>query len=162
MSPEDYERVVADIVKGISDSAPALTGFRLGVGRANRLLGASTYEHQIDVSLLNREKIYLVECKRWEAKIGVEEIMILAARCADIAQRNEQCSVQAIIASTKGLTRGGRKLAQFFNIQVEVVRSAQEFGFRIGDQVRAGMADGFGFTDRAVATVIHGGSCIDS
>ena len=162
MSPEDYERVVAEIVRGICEGAPELNDIVLGQGRANRLLGASGYKHQIDVSLSSAAKTYLIECKRWESKIGVEEIMTLAARSTDIAQAHEGNIAQAILASTKGATRGAIILARFFNIQLEVVHSAHVFGFRIGKQVRVGVADGFRIVDRVIAKVIQNDTSSES
>jgi hypothetical protein len=142
-------------VRGICDGAPELNGFVLGQGRRNRVPGASGYEHQIDVSLLSVTKAYLIECKRWESKIGVEEVMTLAARGTDIAQVNEGQMIQAILVSTKGATRGAVALAQFFNVQLEVVRSAHVFGLRIGNQVSVGASSGFRITDRATITVVQ-------
>ena len=154
MTPDEYENVVAGIVSGICQSAPELGGLRLGSGRANRLPGASGYKHQIDVSLSGSENIYLVECKRWEHKIGVDEVMVLAARATDIIQANSGVTFQAILASTVGATRGAKTLANYFQIQLEIVRSAHEFGMRIGKNVRVGIAETLRLGDSLACTVI--------
>ena len=153
MTPDEYENVVADIVSGICQNAPELDGFRLGSGRSNRLSGASGYKHQIDVSLSGDNAIYLIECKRWKTKIGVEEVMVLAARATDIVQGTNGVPIQAILASKVGVTRGAKTLAEYFNIQLEVVRSAHEFGMRIGRNVRVGVASKLMVTDSITATV---------
>lgn len=154
MTPDEYENVVADIVSGICQSAPELCGLVLGVGRANRLLGASGYKHQIDVSLSGGKNIYLIECKRWEAKIGVDEVMVLAARATDIVETNSCATLQAILVSKVGATRGAKILASYFQIQLETVRSAREFGMRIGKNAKVGMADTFRLGDSLTCAVI--------
>lgn len=155
MTPSEYERVVADIVQGICAAAPELKGLTLGFGRNNRHAGASGYRHQIDVSLTGERHIYLIECKRWEAKIGVEEVMVLAARGTDIAQAHDNVTLHAVLASKVGATRGAITLAQHFRIQLETVRSAQEFGFRIGKNARVGVVDRLVITDYACAHIVE-------
>lgn len=153
MTPSEYEQLVADIVAGICAGAPELDGFHVSSGRKNRLSGASGYKHQIDVSLIGQENVYLIECKRWETKIGVQEIMVLAARATDIARAQQDTTVHPILASKIGGTRGAITLAAYFGIQLEVVRSAGAFGFRIGKNVRAGVAEHLVFGDRVTATI---------
>jgi hypothetical protein len=153
MTPVEYESVVSDIVAGICIGVPDLAGMKLGFGRANRLSGASGYKHQIDVSLSGPKEIYLIECKRWKSKIGVAEVMILAARGTDIAQSNDGIIVQAVLASTVGATKGAIKLAKYFRIQLEIVQSAQVFGLRIGKHISVGVADSFPIGDHVSVTV---------
>ena len=88
LSPADYEKLVADIVLGMRQSAPELAMLSLGAGRANRILGASGYNHQIDVSLTGPGGKFLLECKKWNKRAGVESVLVLAARASDILQAN--------------------------------------------------------------------------
>ncbi len=157
MSPEEYETIVSEIVAGICRGAPELSDLKLGFGRRNKLQGASSYKHQIDVSLTGVPNIYLIECKRWDDKIGVEEIMVLAARGTDIAQSRKSVKVHCILATKVGATRGAVTLAQYFGIELEIVRSAQEFGMRIGKRVSVGMVDQLAITDSASCTLTRDG-----
>jgi hypothetical protein len=104
MTPSEYEIVVANIVSGICRGAENLDGLELAFGRSNRLEGGSGYKHQIDVSLSVGRAIYLIECKRWDDKIGVEEVMVLAARGSDISHLNSAATIKAILASKTGAT----------------------------------------------------------
>lgn len=139
MSPDEYEHLVSEIVNEICAHAPALAGFSASYGKTNKVAGASGYKHQIDVSLTARTHIYLIECKRWNDSIGVAEVMVLAARMKDIADANRTIKAQAILASLKGASRGALKLAAHFGIQLEIVKSASEFGMRVGQFISVGL-----------------------
>ncbi|MGQ0801083.1 MAG: restriction endonuclease [Pseudomarimonas sp.] len=159
MSPKEYEVVVSEIVAAIarcqSDSSAIL-----GYGGSNRLVGASGYKHQIDVTLKNVSAVYLIECKRWLKKVGVEEVMVLASRGTDISQHQQVGSVHCVLATTVGATRNALVLAKFFNIQIEIVRSAQEFGMRIGRHTQLGAGDGLVLGDSLSMFLIRGGVVI--
>lgn len=141
MTPKDYEQVVSDIARGIQDGAADLSNFKLGYGAKNRIRGTSGYRHQIDVSLVSPERVYLIECKLWGRKVGVAEILTLAARAADIGALRSDLLVDCILASNAGPTRGAKKLIAHFGIQVEAVKSASEFGFKLGKNIHLGVVD---------------------
>lgn len=141
MTPKDYENVVSDIVNGIQNGAADLSDFHFGYGSKNRIPGASGYRHQIDVSLVSSKKAYLIECKLWGRKVGVAEILTLAARAADIGGLRSDLEVDCILASNAGPTRGARKLVAYFGIQFEAVKSASEFGFKLGKNINLGFVD---------------------
>lgn len=157
MSPEEYETIVSEIVADICRGAPELSGMTLGFGLKNKLQGASCYKHQIDVSLEGFPDTYLIECKRWDKKIGVQEIMVLAARGTDIAQLRQNVKIHCSLATKIGATRGAVTLAQYFGIELEIVRSAQEFGMRIGKRISLGMVDRVLATSSLSFTVIRDG-----
>lgn len=154
-SPSEYEQLVAEIAAGICAGAPKLKGLVPGFGSKNRLVGASGYKHQIDVSLQAGKKIFLIECKRWEKKIGVPEVLILAARVGDIHDAQPGASIQGILASKVGASKNAKTLADYWGIQLEVIRSANEFGLRIGKYAHAAMSDGITFGDQVTATFIE-------
>src|SRR5258706_12545028 len=99
MTPAEYEQLVADIAGGIREGAADLQDLVLASAGANRLPGASSYRHQIDVSLEGPKRVFLIECKRWDEKVGVEEVLVLAARASDILQARPGCAVRAILVS---------------------------------------------------------------
>jgi hypothetical protein len=160
MSPDDYESLVASLVDGIRATAPEFQELHIGFGRSNRLLGASGYKHQIDVSLEGASRVFLLECKRWEYKIGVDEVMVLVARGADIAQARQNARIHCILASKVGSTRGAITLAHYFGIELEIIVSAHEYGLRLGKRVHVGVSDGVVFGDSCTATVIRNGEVV--
>ena len=89
-APREYEQVVREIVAGICSVASDLSDLEVSSGRGNRILGSSGYRHQIDVSLRGRGRMYLIECKRLKRRVGVESIMVLAGRVADIQSANPE------------------------------------------------------------------------
>lgn len=162
MTPDEYENVVAAIVGGICHEASDLNDLALGFGRTNRLLGASGYKHQIDVSVSGSRNIYAIECKRWEAKIGVDEVMVLAARGSDILQANVGVAVHPILATRVGATRGAKVLAKHFGVSLEIVQSAQEFGLRIGRHVSVGVAASLSVSDEPFGVVTRNGAVVEA
>lgn len=161
MTPSEYEIVVADIVSGICRGAEKLDGLQLASGRSNRLEGGSGYKHQIDVSLSGGTATYIIECKRWDQKIGIEEVMVLAARGSDISHLNPAATIKAILASKTGATRGAIVLAKHFGIDLEIVQSPEEFGLRIGQLISVGLADSFSIGDKAIAEVVRDGVVVE-
>lgn len=157
MSSDEYEQLVASIVGGICKGAGDLNALSLGSGRSNRITGASGYDHQIDVSLQDDKRLFIVECKCWSDPIGVQEILVLAARAIDIAALLKGSIVSKIIVSTQPATAGAQKLAGHFGVALEVARSSADFGLRIGRHVAVGVVDRATFSDRCEATVIRNG-----
>ena len=141
MSPDQYEQITSEIVAGICAQASALVAYTPKFGRTCKVLGKSGYRHQIDVCLTTQTHLYLIECKRWEDRIGVAEVMTLAARGNDVAAEHTDKIVHVILASTKGASRNSLKLASFFRVQIEIVKSASEFGMQIGNYIHLGIAD---------------------
>jgi hypothetical protein len=93
LTPTEYEKLVEEIAKGIIKSAPNLEHLVIGSGRKNKITGASGYSHQIDLSLHESGRLFLIECKRWARNIGVAEVLVLAGRRNDIAERFSSESV---------------------------------------------------------------------
>ena len=165
MTADEYEVLLADIVTGMQDSSPGLSGELVGCGRKNRILGGSGYKHHIDVSLdlsnKGLNKFFIIECKRWKDKIGAGPILVLASRTKDIQEIYPSCTVTPIMASIEGVTGPGRKLANHFGIQIEIVRSGNEFGLRLGKFIHEAIDVGLGFTDETSCTVKRKGEIID-
>lgn len=162
MKPAEYEQLVADIANDICRTAPELQGLVLGRGRNNKLLGASGYRHQIDVSLQEEKQVFLIECKHWNARVGVAEVLVMAGRARDIQAHTPNCTVTAVLVSVKGASRGAHKLAQHFGVEIEIAKSASEFGLRIGRFVHQAVSDDLSVSDHWEVTIIRNGVDIDS
>lgn len=161
LTAAEYEQLISEIAGGICQSAQELHGLKIGTGHKNRILGASGYSHQIDVSLHDSGRIFLIECKRWGKSIGVAEVLVLAGRARDIQVLSTECSVKAIIVSMRGASKGARLLAQQFDIAIEIAISASEFGLRIGRYVHQAMSEGVGLSASFELTVIKKGIIIN-
>ena len=84
MTPAEYEDLVGEIAgklaRRLGDEA------EVQKGRDNRIEGASGFAHQIDVSVQVGGGLHLMECKLWRKKVGVEPVLVLAARVTDIRE----------------------------------------------------------------------------
>lgn len=165
MTADEYEVLLADIVKGMQESSPGLSGEVVGCGRKNRIPGASGYKHQIDVSLdlsyKELNKFFIIECKRWKEKIGAAPILVLASRTKDIQEIHPSCTVTSIMASVEGVTGPGCKLAEHFGIQIEIVKSGHEFGLRLGKFIHEATSVGLNLSDEASITLKRNGEIVD-
>jgi hypothetical protein len=161
MKAAEYEYLISEIAKGICQSAPDLQGLTLGTGHKNHILGASGYAHQIDVSLQETGRTFLIECKRWKDRIGVAEVLVLAGRASDIKACHPGCSVTAILVSIYGASRGAQQLARHFGINIEIATSAFEYGLRIGGVVHHAILEEPGLFDHTEATVTRQGVIIN-
>ena len=121
-----YETLVHELVASFCQATP-LNSYLIGHGAKNRILGASGYKHQIDLSLVGTSKIFIIEMKCLKRSIGVKEILVLAARLIDIQRLASERTVVASIISKFSPSRNVKPLAQQFGIQVDVVENPQSF-----------------------------------
>jgi hypothetical protein len=161
VKPAEYEQLVAEIADGICQSASELQDLVIGSGHTNQIVGASGYPHQIDVSLQERGRLFIIECKRWKSRIGVAEVLVLAARASDIQSRFQEGSVTAVLVSMRGASAGAEQLARHFGVAVEIATSASEFGLRIGRFVHQAVADGLQMSDHCETSVMRKGVVIN-
>lgn len=147
MSPEEYETLVSTIANNIQQCHSILFSLKLGAGRKNLIAGASGYKHQIDVSLQDAKRFFIIECKKWVKPIGVNEVLVLTARAADVQKLYPSLAITPILVSTKNITSGAQQLADYFRVAVEIVKSADEFGFRIDKIIHQGISEGMRFGD---------------
>lgn len=161
LSAAEYEALVAHIVRGMQQSAPELAALSLGFGRTNRVPGASGYAHQIDVSLVGPAGMFLLECKKWRKRAGVESVLVLAARASDILQANAGGTVRPILISSVGFTQGARKTASYYGVQLELVESPHVYGLQLGMRARIGISDGITLTDRVETYLYRDGKLVD-
>ncbi len=162
MKPSDveYEELVSDIVNGIKQSAFELHELQLGFnsrGHLNRILGASGFNHQIDVSLKGTGHIFIFECKHWRKSIGVAEVLILASRKNDIQACYPEREVKASMVSICKPSRNIPGLAKHFGIEIEMVTSGYEYGLRIAARVHQAVVSQMLLTDTAICEQKRGG-----
>ena len=155
MTPTEYELLVQKLVDELASAFSDMAGNVIGSGARNRISGLSGYKHQIDVSMTAGEWLILVECKRWNTKIGVEEVLVLASRVADINPTVPGRQIWVSMVSCKGATRGAQALARHFHLNVDTVESPHEYAVRLRNHVAVGQRDNLGLGDSCKVEVIR-------
>lgn len=155
-SGADYERLVAELVAGLVKGAPALAGFVPRSGAGNRMKGASGYAHQIDLSLSSESELYVFGLKCLQKSIGVAEVLVLAARLADISAAPQSKTIHSSIISLKRPSRNVPGLAAHFNIQLDIVEDTHSFGVSFASQHFIGYVERTRVTDYMDAEVVRG------
>jgi hypothetical protein len=154
MTPEQYEALTGSVVRDISSSLSDMADAELHYGRTNKINGASGFKHQVDVSLTSASWLVLVECKRWLKKIGVQEVLVLASRSADIKEKEPGKKLWVSMVTQKGASGNAQTLARHFDINIDVVRSASEFSVRLRSRVGMGFQAGAALTTELEMEVI--------
>lgn len=155
MTPAEYERLVGKFVKETSSSFADMAAAVSGFGSSNKVPGASGYKHQIDVSLTVASWLVLVECKRWHKRVGVQEVLVLASRVADIRPTVPERQIWAALVTIKGGSANALALARHFGISIDCVHSPEEYSLRLRSQVKVGVGDAMPLADRVVAEVVR-------
>lgn len=157
MTPSQYEKMLHMIAQSAEREIRKTNKFEkfsLGVGASNKIPGASGFHHQIDVSLQSESHLYLFECKLLSRdKVGVELVLALAARLADIKNARRHLEVKATLVSTVGFTKGAEKLAIHFDIGREINRTDGNHGLQVGRYAMNAISDRARLSDRATASV---------
>lgn len=149
-----YEGLVHALVTTITRETP-LSKYAIGYGPSNRVAGASEYRHQIDLSLEGNGHLHLLELKCLKKSIGVSEILILAARFADISAARADQKTLATIVSLKKPSRNVIPLARHFGISVDVVEDMQSYGLSFATLHFVGHVERVTAQDQQDATVIR-------
>ncbi len=131
MNSDEYERRVGALISMIPDIL-AVSGLQPVAeptwGRANRIMGKSGFEHQIDVSCLcvdghcSCQHLLLIECKKWASPITPGAVLAFAARKLDIQAANENRKVTAYLFTPNQPSSGGTLLAQYYGIALHTYR----------------------------------------
>ena len=127
MEPDEYEKVVRDIVESLFRQVENITPEQIKHGRESLCRGASTFPHQIDVLAAGGGDIILVECKRWAETVDVPSFLTFLARILDIRPVENERTIHAVMVTTKGFESGVKTLASYYNIDLRIVHSATEF-----------------------------------
>jgi hypothetical protein len=134
MMSSDYERLVRDLVEKLPHVSKALGDTLIAGGHQNKIMGASGFPHQIDVSLKTNRTLLLFECKYWADSVDVEPILVLTSRVADIRAANADLKVEAGVVSTKPATSGAQVIACYFGVQLDVVSTPREYALRVRER----------------------------
>jgi hypothetical protein len=156
MTGLQYEALVRKMVREFRAITQALGTYKVKGGAGKRVLGASGFQHQIDVMVRNPTDLLLIECKRWKKKVGVGPVMILAARIIDIRAAVPATRVHGSIVSMKKITPKARILAKYFRIEIDTVRSLHEYAIRVFNHIFAGFLETAQATDTVNADVTRG------
>lgn len=141
MDYKQYEQVASDIVRSIFEYAEGVVPEQVKYGSKNRWPGVSGYKHQIDVSVVGSQDLILVECKCWGDTIPVEECLVFLARVHDI-KPTFNGKIHAVMVTTVGFQSGVKKLAEYYEIELAVVKSASEFVLKYKDLLSVGWTEG--------------------
>lgn len=150
-----YEALCHELVAGIMRGTP-LQNYLLKSGAKNRILGASGYKHQIDLSLIGEGRVFIFELKCLEKSIGVAEILVLAGRLNDISANFHGHSVNATIVSTKKPSKNVTPLARQFGLQVDIVEDLNSYGLSFANQHFIGHAEKITAQSYGDAEIIRG------
>lgn len=153
MKSTDYEQLVAELANKLVSQPNPNSLVTVGSGSTNRIAGASGFKHQIDVSVSDPSRMLLIECKYWKKRIDPEACLAFAARVLDIRDVNKGREVTGQIVTTYSVTNGVRQIADYFNLGVERVFSAQKYSMRIWQTVGIGLTEGARANDTFIANV---------
>jgi restriction endonuclease len=149
--------LVASIAKSVAQRIEALPEGTVRYGRQNHWIGASGFKHQIDVSIRGQARVLLVECKHWKHRISVEAVLVLQGRLADI-RPTLSLQVEGAIISTIGFQAGAQQVSQYFGIHCDLVRSAEEWGFKYAGNLVVQPRPASARTSTSLGAVIIGGA----
>jgi hypothetical protein len=127
MNSDDYEELVASIARSIAEGAQGVLSEDAVqyVGRTNLWPGVSGYEHRIDVSIKDQERVTLIECKYWSKPVTPEAVLTLQGRLDDIRPTLD-LEVEGMMVTNRFVGPGAKQLAQHFGIRCSVVKSPDE------------------------------------
>jgi Restriction endonuclease len=122
MSAREYEELVADVYAQLARDDQAR------VYQDRRYRGKSGQEHQIDVAvelsaLGGIQLLILIECKCWNQRVGLEEVLVLSGRLQDIGAH------KGILVTKTGFQAGALRLARAKGIAL--VRCEAKGSFKI-------------------------------
>lgn len=154
---DEYEQLVHDITTALYEATPrgVLQTWTAKYGRRNKILGASTFPRQIDVSLHDEGRLFLIECKQLKGRVDTNDLLTFAARKLDIQESNPHLTVCAILASLNVPQIGVTTLAKHFGIEIEVVKSAREYGMRLGNYAWNAVTDSARATDCVTISIVQ-------
>jgi hypothetical protein len=156
MTSNEYEQLVKNLVTLLSEACTMLGTGRVRGGATNRIIGASGFAHQIDVSLELPTHLVLIECKYWSRAVGAEAVLTLASRLQDIRAATSK-DVSASLVSDFGITGGAETLAGYFGVQIDLVAGFDEYALTLLNRHFVSLRDQFTITDSVIADVVKTG-----
>ena len=143
----DYEVFVEKLAQRIANSKDIEISGPPKFGTKNKIIGASGFPHQIDVSIEYRSqdgqnRLKLVECKlRSKENIHIEEMLIFHARIKDIQQNvGDIILVEGNMFTTLGYSKPAQIYADFYQIATNTLQNDLEaWSVSFADQVVIGL-----------------------
>lgn len=135
MTSAEYEELTKQLVVALVKQVDGLQPKAANSGRRNRVMGASGFEHQIDVSIQTSGELHLIECKYWRRRVSPDAVLTLAGRMQDIAAANPNKAIKGALATTHGPSPGAEAVARYFKISSQRVTSAQEFALNYKNEI---------------------------
>ena len=89
LTPQEYEELVKILIDSLLKNNDVLKIENVRYGKGNKIEGASSHKHQIDIAYrdLQNQSLILVECKRWQSKIKIEHVLAFHCRLEDIRKK---------------------------------------------------------------------------
>jgi hypothetical protein len=153
MTPADYETLVADLIRELRSVHPDLASADVRSGSRKRVRGESGYSHQIDVSLLTEKTMVIIECKYYDRKIGLEAVLVLVGRLADIRPTVQSHEIIASLVTTHPPSRNAQKVADYFGIHLQRVSTPSEYAIGLRDRMNIGVVDSGHVKDETVEVI---------
>jgi hypothetical protein len=133
-----YELLATELLQQLQKS-PLLSACTIHNGATNRIRGQSGYFHQIDVSVEDGSRLFLMELKCYKKAVGVEQLLVLAARKQDIQAANPTKTVYASLVSKKNPSKNVPGLAGHFDVGVHVVESLHSYALSFANDHFVGL-----------------------
>ncbi len=129
MTPEEHERITSEIARRVFEEVEGIPPSQVRYGRQNLWQGVSGYPHQIDVSVVGTSDLILIECKKWTAKVSVDAVLTFLGRLIDIRPMFGG-TVHGVFVTTKQVQPAARTIAEYYDIDLQVIESPERFGFK--------------------------------
>jgi hypothetical protein len=99
----------------------------------------------------------IIECKYYGRKIGLEAVLVLAGRLADIRPTVPSHEIIASLVTTHPPSRNAQKVADYLGIHLQRVSTPSEYAIGLRDRMHLGDIDGGHGNDNATVTVVDPG-----
>ena len=129
---KDYEKLIQQLLAELA--SPLLSGWKVQDGTV-LIKGASTFDHQVDVSLHNETSMVLIDAKCLGSPVGVNDVLVLSGRKLDVQAAHPQLKVSARLVSLMHPAAGAVSLANFFDVGIDVAESVHEYATWLGSHL---------------------------
>jgi len=117
LSYSEYEELISSISEALTNSTRLRQFGRKEFSKNNLWLGASEFNHQIDVSLESENEILLIECKHWTKPITPGVFFDFFGRLIDIRNhpKYNNKSLRGTIVTKTGWTTGVETAIKYYS-----------------------------------------------
>ena len=143
LSGDEYEQLVKELIDPLRADNDLAKLELIGYGKKNKIEGASGHKHQIDIAYRDpsNQGLMLIECKGWESKIEVGQVLEFHGRVQDI-QEKEKVKTEGVMITTIGYQPGAKRSGDHLEIKLGRITSESEFGLFIRNSGFLGVIDG--------------------